>query len=128
MTLVGILAADLSFNSSGFQKRGRTFPAALPGGRQGREGEKPGEVDPDLLPRTIMPSRPLLHHSYEDFYEEEYVPTGRMMGYPPCAHLLVILIMSNDEEQAIRAARRISEDDSSKPEDKRGDTGDSKSR
>lgn len=107
VTLVGILAADLSLHSADFRGSEKTFQLLCQAaGRAGR-GDRAGEVviqtyHPDHYAITTAAD-----HSYEDFYEEEYAYRS-LMGYPPCAHLLVILILSSDEEQAIVAARRIS--------------------
>ena len=106
VTLVGILAADMSLNTPDYKSGERTFALLCQAaGRAGR-GEKPGEVviqtySPDHYAITAT-----LHHSYEEFFREEYV-FRKMMGYPPCSHMLMILIMSNDEDQAIRASGRI---------------------
>lgn len=106
VTLVGILAADLSMHSGDYRSAEQTFQLLCQAaGRAGR-GEKAGEViiqtyDPEHYAITST-----LHHSYEEFYKEEYAYRS-LMGYPPCAHLLVVLVQSGDETQAILAAQRI---------------------
>lgn len=106
VTLVGILAADLSLHSQDFRSGERTFQLLCQAaGRAGR-GEKAGEV----IIQTYSPEHyaiaAALHHSYEEFYEQE-IAYRRLLGYPPCAHLLVILVQSADESSACLAAVRI---------------------
>ena len=106
VTLMGILAADLSLNSADFRSSEKTFQLLCQAaGRAGR-GDKPGEVliqtyDPDHYAVTAA-----ARHSYESFFEQEYAYRS-LMKYPPCAHILVILIQSSDERQAVIAAMRI---------------------
>lgn len=106
VTLVGILAADLSLNSSDYRSGEKTFQLLCQAaGRAGR-GEKAG----DVVIQTYSPEHyavtSALHHSYEEFFEQEY-SYRKLMCYPPCAHFLVILIQSGDEEQAVVASHRI---------------------
>lgn len=106
VTLVGILAADMSLHGPDYRSGERTFQLLCQAaGRAGR-GEKEGKV----IIQTYNPEHYALqaaaHHSYEEFYREEYA-YRRLMGYPPCAHFLVILIQSGDESQAVLAAGRI---------------------
>ena len=106
VTLVGILAADLSLFGQDFRSGERTFQLLCQAaGRAGR-GDKPGEVviqtySPDHYAITAS-----VHHSYEEFYGQEIVYRN-LMAYPPCAHLLVILVQCGDESSAHLAAVRI---------------------
>ena len=74
-------------------------------GRAGR-GEKAGNV----IIQTYSPEHYAIvaaaRHSYENFFKEEYT-YRKLMAYPPCAHMLVILIQSGDESQSIIAMLRI---------------------
>ncbi len=109
VTLVGILAADLSLFSSDYRAPERTFQLLVQAcGRAGR-GDKPGlaliqSYSPDHF--AIQAS---LQQDYETFYEEEI--TGRdMMEYPPYAHMLAIHASSMDEgrlDTAMTALRRF---------------------
>ena len=106
VTLVGILAADLSLFAHDFRSGERTFQLLCQAaGRAGR-GEKAGEV----VIQTYSPDHyailSAVHHSYEEFYRQEIV-YRRVMEYPPCAHLLVILIQCGEESSAVLAAMRI---------------------
>ncbi len=106
VTLVGILAADLSLFEQDFRSGERTFQLLCQAaGRAGR-GEKPGEV----IIQTYSPEHyaitAALKHSYETFFEQE-IAYRSLMAYPPCAHLLVILVQCGDESSALLADMRI---------------------
>lgn len=106
VTLVGVLAADLSLNDSDYRAGERTFQLLTQAaGRAGR-GAKPGEV----LIQTYRPE----HYSiiraaaqdYEAFYEEE-VLYRELGAYPPAAHMLAVLITTPDEERGEALAGKV---------------------
>ncbi len=106
VTLVGILAADLSLNSNDYRAAERTFELlAQAAGRAGRGG-RAGEV----LIQTYQPE----HYSittaakedYDSFYEQE-MAYRKALGYPPAENILALLILSAKEEQAEAAARLL---------------------
>ena len=104
VTLVGILAADLSLFAGDYHAGERTFELlAQAAGRAGR-GEKPGEV----VIQTYHPDHYAVlaaqAHDYRRFYEEE-ITYRKSMGYPPAGSLLVILVTSEDEEAAAQTAK-----------------------
>ncbi len=106
VTLVGILAADLSLHVNDFRAAERTFQLITQAaGRAGR-GESSGEV----VIQTYQPDHYSLqyaaNHDYLGFYEEEIV-YREMMLYPPVAHLLVILILSPEEFEARQFSDRL---------------------
>ena len=106
VTLVGVLAADLSLHEQDFRSGEKTFQLLCQAaGRAGR-GEKPG----DVIIQTYSPEHYAIvtaaKHSYEEFFDEEYT-YRKLMGYPPCAHMLVLLIQSGDESQSVLAMLRI---------------------
>ncbi|MDD6193528.1 MAG: primosomal protein N' [Lachnospiraceae bacterium] len=108
VTLVGVLAADMSLNSSDFHSGERTFQLLTQAaGRAGR-GSVPGQV----VIQTYQPQHYSIvaasKQAYEDFFDREIV-YRRMMGYPPAAHMLVIQINGPVEERAQRQAERIAE-------------------
>lgn len=106
VTLVGVLAADLSLNDSDYRAGERTFQLLTQAaGRAGR-GQKPGVA-------VIQTYRPE-HYSilraadqdYEAFYEEEIL--YRELGsYPPAAHMMAILITAAEEAKGQRLAEEI---------------------
>lgn len=103
VTLVGIIAADLSLYCGDFRASERTFQLLCQAaGRAGRD-VLPGEV----VIQTYHPE----HYSivtaaqgdYEAFYKQEIL-YRTLMQYPPIAHILLLLITSKEEEQAANAA------------------------
>ncbi len=98
VTLVGILAADLSLNQNDYRAGERTFQLLTQAaGRAGR-GEKPGEV----VIQTYQPEHYSIVHAagqdYEGFYKEEIV-YRELLQYPPAAHMLAILAVSGEEAE-----------------------------
>lgn len=108
VTLVGILAADLSLHVGDYRAAERTFQLLTQAaGRAGR-GTKPGTVviqtyDPEHY--SIVTAK---EQDYEAFYEKE-IAYRQMMLYPPVWHMLVILCASRTEEAALRAAELLKE-------------------
>lgn len=97
VTLVGILAADLSLNRNDYRAGERTFQLLTQAaGRAGR-GDKKGEV----VIQTYQPEHYSIVHAarqdYAAFYEEE-ITYRELMSYPPVAHMLAVLITSSDQE------------------------------
>lgn len=97
VTLVGILAADLSLNQNDYRAGERTFQLLTQAaGRAGR-GTKAGEV----VIQTYQPEHYSIVHAanqdYEGFYEEE-IMYRELLSYPPAAHMLAILVVSKIEE------------------------------
>jgi len=108
VTLVGVLAADLSLNDSDYRCGERTFQLLTQAvGRAGR-GDVPGKA-------VIQTYRPE-HYSviraseqdYEAFYEEEIL-YRELAGYPPAAHMLAILVTAKTEEAGSRLAEKLAE-------------------
>lgn len=98
VTLVGVLAADLSLNQNDYRAGERTFQLLTQAaGRAGR-GDKPGEV----VIQTYQPEHYSVIHAakqdYKGFYEEE-IAYRDFMQYPPVAHMLAVLIISQIQEQ-----------------------------
>lgn len=106
VTLVGILAADLSLFGQDFRSGERTFQLLCQAaGRAGR-GDKPGEVVIQTYAPDHYAITAAVHHSYEEFYRQE-IAYRKLMVYPPCAHLLVVLVQCGDESSAVLASVRI---------------------
>ncbi len=95
VTLVGILAADLSLNQNDYRAAGRA----------GR-GQKPGEV----VIQTYQPEHYSIVHAarqdYAGFYEEE-IAYRELMQYPPAAHMLAVLVTSREQEQGAALSARL---------------------
>lgn len=97
VTLVGVLAADLSLYADDYRAGERTFQLLTQAaGRAGR-GEKSGEV----VIQTYSPE----HYSivaaakqdYEQFFQEEMTYRA-LMGYPPASQLMAVLVSCKEEE------------------------------
>ncbi len=106
VTLVGILAADLSLHINDYRSGERTFQLLTQAaGRAGR-GIKTGEV----VIQTYDPEHYSIVHAanqdYQSFYEEE-IMYREMLLYPPAAHMLAILISSSCEEDGMNLAKEI---------------------
>ena len=97
VTLVGVLAADLSLNISDYRAGERTFQLLTQAvGRAGR-GEIPGEA----VIQTYQPEHYCIQSSIEQdylrFYEEE-ISYRQLASYPPAAHLFAVHGSSMDEK------------------------------
>ncbi len=100
VTLVGVLAADLSLHISDFHGAERTFQLLTQAaGRAGR-GDLPGEV----VIQTYSPQHYAIElaarQDYEAFYEME-IAYRNLAHYPPCGHMLMMMVASVDEMTAI---------------------------
>ncbi|MEG1847844.1 MAG: primosomal protein N' [Lachnospiraceae bacterium] len=106
VTLVGVLAADLSLCSNDYRAGERTFQLLTQAaGRAGR-GQLPGEV----VIQTYQPEHYSIVHAakqdYKGFYEEEIL-YRELMSYPPIAQMMVVLISSKEEEKGLQLARKL---------------------
>lgn len=108
VTLVGILAADMSLLAGDFRAAERTFQILCQAsGRAGR-GELPGEVviqtyQPDNYAVTAAAKA-----DYISFYNTEYAARS-LVGYPPYVNMLVVLCTAKDEKQAVEGIKKIKE-------------------
>lgn len=104
VTLVGILAADMSMYANDFRASERTFQLLCQAaGRAGR-GDRPGEV----IIQTYHPEEYCITRAaaqdYEGFIKQE-LSFRQLLAYPPIASLFVLLIMSETELLARNAAQ-----------------------
>lgn len=96
VTLVGILAADMSLYADDYRAGERTFQLLTQAaGRAGRGSEK-GEVVIQTYSPEHYSIETAAKQDYESFYEAE-ISYRSMMGYPPVEHLAAILIMGKEE-------------------------------
>lgn len=106
VTLVGIIAADLSLYASDFRASERTFQLlAQAAGRAGRAG-LPGEVVIQTYNPENYSIQTAKKEDYEHFYEQE-MSFRSIMAYPPIEHMLLILISARKEEQCHFAAQML---------------------
>ncbi|MFW5629406.1 MAG: replication restart helicase PriA [Acetivibrio ethanolgignens] len=108
VTLVGVLAADLSLYAGDFRSSEKTFQLLCQAaGRAGR-GRKPGEV----VIQTYNPEHYSIvtaaRQDYPAFYEQEILYRS-MASYPPVSHMLVVFVTAREEELARRGAECLKE-------------------
>lgn len=106
VTLVGILAADMSLHASDYRASERTFQLLTQAaGRAGR-GEKPGNVVIQTYEPEHYSVQTASRQDYEAFYEEE-IAYRDLLRYPPISHMMSVQILSYDEELGMQFATRI---------------------
>ncbi len=116
VSLVGILAADLSLYSSDYRSAEQTFELLTQAaGRAGR-ASIPGEV----VIQTYMPEHYAVvcasAQDYESFYREE-IARRELLHYPPAGGMLSVLVTGSDEaETAAFAAELAKKAEESFPE------------
>ncbi|MBO6129325.1 MAG: primosomal protein N' [Pseudobutyrivibrio sp.] len=103
VTLVGIIAADISLNESDYHSGERTFQLLTQAvGRAGR-GTEPGIA----VIQTYQPENYAVvtsaNQDYDSFYKQEYA-YRRLLSYPPCSHILGIQVSSEKQQDAIAQA------------------------
>ena len=106
VTLVGVLAADLSLHANDYRAAERTFQLLTQAaGRAGR-GKSPGEV----VIQTYQPEHYSIQaagrQDYRGFYQQE-MNFRKLLRYPPVWNMLVIHISSGEEELAEGLAGRL---------------------
>jgi len=106
VTLVGVVAADLSLSLPDFRAAERTFQLLTQvAGRAGR-GPLPGQV----LVQTYYPEHYAIHFAaqqdYGAFFEKE-LQFRRLMHYPPFTALASIVVHDRKIENAVRWARSL---------------------
>ena len=108
VTLVGILAADLSLHSQDYMAGERTFDLLTQAaGRAGR-GQQPGTVviqtyDPD---HTVIQTAG--NQDYEAFYANE-IAYRRILKYPPVYSMIAVLVTAKQEELAEQLAGMLAD-------------------
>jgi primosomal protein N' (replication factor Y) len=108
VTLVGVVAADMSLQMPDFRAAERTFQLLTQvAGRAGR-----GDVPGDVYIQTFAPFHPAVqcarNSDYRSFYDQEIV-FRREMGYPPYTRLTVVRFTGEDEGAVNAAARALGE-------------------
>ncbi len=103
VTLMGVLAADMSLYSSDYRASERTFQLLTQAaGRAGR-AEKSGNV----VIQTYTPEHfsivSAANQDYNAFYEQE-IAYRKLCGYPPADNLMKIMLSSPDEMLLTKSA------------------------
>ena len=109
VTLVGVVAADMTLNLPDYRSRERTFQLLTQvAGRAGR-GKQAGHV----IIQTYKPDDPVIgfaaKQDYRSFFEDEFLRRKRGL-YPPFTLLVRFLIESIHEEAAVITADRIEQE------------------
>jgi len=99
VTLVGIVAADLTLNIPDFKASERTFQLLTQvGGRAGR-----GEYDGKVILQTYEPEHYSIiaakNHDYISFYNKE-ISIRKEFAYPPFTDIINIIISGENEKDA----------------------------
>ena len=108
VTLVGILAADLSLFAGDYQSSERTFQLLTQAaGRAGR-GDRPGEV----IIQTYQPEHYCIQtaaaQDYDSFYSQE-IRFRQMLHYPPDRQMMVMLAEGEYDQQTGQAVQKLRE-------------------
>ena len=106
VTLVGVLAADMSLYSDDYRSVERTFQLLTQAaGRAGR-GRRPGEVVIQTYSPEHYSIQMAARQDYEGFYEKE-MNYRDLMGYPPASQLMAVLMTGADEVRLATAAEYL---------------------
>lgn len=98
ITLVGVVAADLSLNVPDFRAGERTFQILTQVAGRGGRGDTPALVIVQTFNPDHYAVRRAQHHDYQGFYEDE-IKLRRSLIYPPYARLVNLHISSVRKDQ-----------------------------
>lgn len=106
VTLVGIVAADMSLSVNDYRAGERTFQLITQAaGRAGRDS-KPGET----FIQTYQPENYAIVHAanqdYENFYKEEIL-YRELSGYPPVDNILAVMVTSANKNSAFTSITQM---------------------
>lgn len=106
VTLVGVLAADMSLHVNDFHAAERTFALLTQAaGRAGR-GKLPGNVVIQTYDPDHYAIRTAKEQDYEAFYDKE-IEYRRLMHYPPVWNMLLVHVTSPDESECGSMAQQV---------------------
>ncbi|GMQ61340.1 primosomal protein N' [Vallitalea maricola] len=109
VTLVGVIAADLSLYMSDFRASERTFQLLTQvTGRAGRSNLQGTAIIQSYTPEhySITKSK---EQDYIGFYEAE-IKYRQVMNYPPFSNLLALLIQSTNSKELIKSSFELKND------------------
>lgn len=106
VTLVGIVAADMSLNVDDYRAAERTFDLVTQvSGRAGR-----GAYEGRAIIQTYNPENETIQSAsrqdYEEFYRDE-IELRKMLVYPPFCEFLNFVFVSQDKYKAEKTAKRF---------------------
>ena len=106
VTLVGVLAADMSLHVNDFHAAERTFALLTQAaGRAGR-GKLPGNVVIQTYDPDNYAIRTAKEQDYEAFYDKE-IEYRRLMHYPPVWNMLLVHVTSPDESECGSMSQQV---------------------
>ena len=98
VTLVGVIAADLSLYESDFRAPERTFQLLCQAaGRAGRSS-KPGKVVIQTYAPDNYSIQAAAKQDYPAFFEEELAYRS-LMGYPPVSNMVCVMLMGENRNE-----------------------------
>jgi len=105
VTLVGVLGADSTLNLPDFRSAERTFSLLTQvAGRAGRTGG--GRVLIQTYSVDHYALECAARQDYRAFYDQEQ-PFRQELGYPPCGHLVNLVLSGNESTRVLSAAGRL---------------------
>lgn len=108
VTLVGVLAADLSLSVGDYRAAERTFQLLVQAaGRAGR-----GVLSGEVVIQTYQPDNAAIVHAaaqdYKGFYEEEIL-YRELLRYPPACNMMAVQIFAKEEKAGEELAKKLAE-------------------
>ena len=108
VTLVGVLAADISLNIPDYRSSERTYQIITQvAGRAGR-GEKKGKVVIQTYTPNSLSLQYAIENNYNDLYNEE-IKVRKIMNYPPFSTIFLINSISKDERKLKEFMNKVGE-------------------
>lgn len=112
VTLVGVLAADMSLYAGSYMASERTFQLLVQAvGRAGR-GKRTGEAVIQTYTPEHYSIQAASKQDYEEFYNQE-IQYRTLLNYPPVCNLLLVRFSSVDEDALNRAVKTLPKPDES---------------
>jgi len=106
VTLVGVIAADLSLGFPDFRAAERTFQIlSQVAGRAGR-GTRKGRVMIQTFNPDHYAIRAAMAHDYPAFFEKER-ELREQLGYPPFSHLACLTLQGNHKQRTEEAVHQL---------------------
>ncbi len=107
VTLVGVIAADLSLGFPDFRAAERTFQLlSQAAGRSGR-GKERGKVIIQSFNKDHYAILAATAHDYRAFFEKER-ELREQLSYPPFSHMALLRLQGNNKEKTEAGVRRLS--------------------
>lgn len=106
VTLVGVLAADMSLYTNDYRASERTYQLLTQViGRAGR-GSKKGQAVIQTYTPDHYSIRCAQEQDYDRFYRNEIV-FRELMGYAPFKHMMLVMLTAKEEKYIIRLSYRV---------------------